>query len=83
VVSVGEDFYAWSLEERLHFVVLADHGHVGIRALGLQFIIGLSVGHGPSCSWPSWRWGRPDAQVAVPSVINFHMDSGRRTMPSF
>jgi len=41
VVSVDKDFYAWSLWERLQFVVLADQGHVGIRALGLQFAIDL------------------------------------------
>ena len=42
LVSVLKDFYAWSLEERLQFVVLADHGHVLVRALGLQLNIGLS-----------------------------------------
>ena len=43
LVSVLKDFYAWSLEERLQFVVLADHGHVRIRALGLQLAIGLCL----------------------------------------
>ena len=42
LVSVLKDFYAWSFEERLQFVVLADHGHVLVRALGLQLNIGLS-----------------------------------------
>jgi hypothetical protein len=43
LVSVLKDFYAWSLEERLQFVVLADHSHVLVRALGLQFPTGLSL----------------------------------------
>ncbi len=42
-VSVSKDFYAWSLWERLQFVVLADRGHVCIRAQGLQFAIGLGL----------------------------------------
>lgn len=43
LVSVLKVFYPWSLEERLQFVVLADHGHVRIRALGLQLAIGLCL----------------------------------------
>lgn len=43
VVGVNKDFYAWSLQELLQFVVLADQGHVGIRTLGFQFPIDLRV----------------------------------------